>query len=211
MSQIKSPFIIVQNFLSPLQCEMFCDSVDTTLPDVDADNNPVMTKKTNPDVDKLIVDKLIDDEAAHDALMSHYDILYEGTERPTIEWFPQDCIGNKLHSENAHFTRGKWLRVHQRDLTGVIFLSDYNDKIPFDGEFEVYGGKLEFPQHDFSLNPQRGTLVIYPSGPHFINHTSKILAGEAFQIRFHIRAEPQFIYDSKNFPGDYRSWFEHVA
>jgi hypothetical protein len=103
------------------------------------------------------------------------------------------------------------MRLYNRDFTGVIFLSDYQEQVPFDDEYEVFGGKLEFYSHKFGFNPQRGTLIIFPSDPHFINATSPIQAGDLFQIRFHITCTQPYLYNPKNFPGNYTTWFNETV
>lgn len=210
-TQIKSPFLVVQEFISPLECEELISTADTTTPDEDKEGKPIYRASQSSAVEDILLERIINDEETIKVIEEYYDIQYKGLERPDIEWFPTDCVGNKLHCENSKYMRKKWLRVHPRDLTGVLFLTDYNDTTPFDDDFEVYGGKLEFPQHRFGFNSQRGTLIIYPSGPHFINHTAKILAGELFQVRFHIVAEEPLEYDPEKFPGDFTSWFEKLA
>lgn len=124
-----------------------------------------------------------------------------------FEWFPEESKGDFI-CENSEYLRHKWLRTRQRDLTGIIFLSDYQESLPFEQDYEVYGGKLEFVQHHFSFQPKRGTLIIFPSDPHFINITSKIIAGDLFQVRFHIAATQSYLYNPTVFPGDYSSWFK---
>jgi hypothetical protein len=89
----------------------------------------------------------------------------------------------------------------------VLFLSDYQESPSFDSEYEVYGGKLEFPQHAFGFNPRRGTLVLFPSDPHFINVTSDVFVGELFQSRLQLAASTPYFYDSEMFPGNYTQWF----
>ena len=91
-----------------------------------------------------------------------------------------------------------------------MFLSDYSENYPFDSDYEVYGGKLEFPQHDFGFNPERGTLIMYPSGPHFINAFSEVLAGDLFAARFHFGTHMPFLYNPEEFPGDYTNWFSDL-
>ncbi len=87
---------------------------------------------------------------------------------------------------------------------------DYNDQPPFDKEFEVFGGKLEFLQHNFGFNPRRGLGVIFPSDPHFLNLTSSIEYGELYQIRFQLQTETMFLYKPEEFPGDYSVWFKDI-
>ena len=140
----------------------------------------------------------------------YYNIKYKGTEVIDFEWFPEGSVG-EAQCENSQFTPAKkWLRNRDRDLSAILFLVDYQDQAPFDSEFEVSGGKLEFAQHDFGFVPERGTLIMFPSVPHFINATAEVLAGDLYQARFHIGAMAPFLYDPQDFPGNYTNWFSHL-
>lgn len=200
---VKSPFYVVEEFISPLLCEELVDLCNFTVPDTDKDLKEVKTTKTSDRAEAIIYDRLM---AVLPELQAHYQLLYKGTERVQFEWIPLGAK-NEFICENSSHLRGKWLRSKQRDLTAVLFLSDYQDSPTFEQEFEVYGGKLEFVQHKFGFNPQRGTLIVFPSDPHFINITSEVLAGDLFQARIQIAAQTPYLYDPKMFPGNYTSWF----
>lgn len=200
----KSPFYVIQEFISPMMCEDLLDLCDFNVPDVDKDGRPVQTTRKHERAEGMVYERVL---LALPELQAYYQFLYKGMERVAFEWFPEGSIGEH-HSENSQLLRKKWLRTKQRDFTGVLFLSDYEDKTPFDGEFEVLGGKLEFPQHHFSFQPKRGTLVIFPSDPHFINVTSEVFAGDLFQARIQIAANMPYIYDPAQFPGNFTTWFK---
>ena len=206
MQKVKSPFYVIEEFVSPRMCEDIVDSCDFLAANRDKEGHEIKTVKTNDQAESMIYERLL---GILPELQAHYQILYKGTERVQFEWFPEGSRGD-FSCENSEFLRGKWLRTRQRDLTGVLFLSDYQDNIPFDGEFECYGGKLEFAQHKFGFNPQRGTLVVFPSAPHFINNTTEILAGDLFQARIQIAAKTPFLYNPEAFPGNYTSWFAEL-
>lgn len=202
--KIKSPFYIVDDFLSPLACEEILLQLDFIVPDMNQDDEEVFTSKTHEGAEQIVFERLL--QIIPD-IEEHYGLTYRGTERVNFEWFPEGSEG-EAHAENSNFLRGKWLRTKQRDLTAVLFLSDYHNDANFDEDYEVYGGKLEFPQHKFGFNPKRGTLVVYPSAPHFINATSKVIVGDLFQARLHIATEEMFIYQPSDYPGNYTMWFE---
>lgn len=205
----KSPFYVVEEFLSPLLCEEIIDICDFTIPDVDISNKPLKTIKTSEQAQSIIYERLM---VLLPDIQSYYDFLYKGTEPMTFEWLPEGSKGsnNNIGAENSVFVRGKWLRTKQRDITGILFLCDYQESVSFDDEYEVYGGKLEFPQHAFSFNPQRGTLVLFPSDPHFINVTSDVFVGNLFQSRIQIAADAPYFYDPEKYPGNYTQWFAGV-
>lgn len=201
--EIKSPFYVVEEFISPLVCEDILDACNFTVPDTNKGGEPILTVRTSDYAEGVIYDRLT---SVIPTLTDYYGISYKGTEPVTVEWYSTGSDGS-LNCENSHFLRGKWLRTKQRDLTGVLFLVDYQDIPPVDLEFEVYGGKLEFPQHHFGFNPKRGTLIVFPSDPHFINKTSRIFMGDLFQVRIQIAAKTPYIYNPQTFPGNYTQWF----
>ncbi len=204
----KSPFFVVQEFLSPLLCEDIVDSLNFTIHNADKNDIPIKTFKSDS-VNELIIFQRL--QQIVPTLEKWYNISYMGTESVSFEWFAEGCAGEEPHCENSVYLRKKWLRTRNRDLSCVLFMSDYQSAPPFDDDFEVYGGKLEFPQHGFGFNPQRGTLIIYPSCPHFLSATQEIFTGDLFQAKFHIATKGPFLYDPKAFPGDYRSWLQEFA
>jgi hypothetical protein len=97
------------------------------------------------------------------------------------------------------------------DLVGFVWLKDYNENVPLDPRHEVFGGKLEFPAFNFSLVPQRGTLVMFPAGPHFITVISPILLSDLYQIKLTVcinqKNGGRWLYQPSNHPGKWQDWF----
>ena len=199
--QPKSPFLIFQNFISPLACENMILSLNTTTPDYDPQGRGIPSIRHNQKSEQIVFERT---QEALPLIESHYDIKYRAFERPTFEWYVEN-IDEKWRCGNSEHVRNKWVRVRDRDLTGILFLMDHQDSVPFDVDFEVCGGKLEFAQHGFGFNPERGTLIVFPSGPHFLHRTAPIMAGDLFQVRFHIAAQAPFLYQPTEFPGTYAS------
>jgi len=204
--QPKSPFYVVEDFVSPQMCEDIVDILNFYAPDVDKDDNPVLTVKTHEEAEQIIYERFL---LLIPKLEQYYGIQYKGMERVSFEWFPEGSR-NEAHAENSNFLRGKWLRTKQRDLTAVLFLCDYQEQDNLEREFEVYGGKLEFPQHKFGFCPSRGTLIVFPSDPHFINISSTVHVGDLFQARIQVAAQVPYIYDPKQFQGNYTVWFKDL-
>lgn len=206
----KAPFYVVQEFLSPLHCEEICDDLATsfTVPDTvgktDLDRRPVLMTTHHDRHEESIFERL---QIITPQVEQYYEVQYKGTEKMSFEWYPAGSKGD-FQCGNSKYLRQKWLRVYDRDLTGIVFLVDYQNKIPFETDYEVYGGKLEFVQHHFGFNPQRGTLLLFPSDPHFINITTEILVGDLYQVRFHIAAKHPYLYNPQRFPGNYTTWFK---
>lgn len=100
------------------------------------------------------------------------------------------------------------------DVVAYVWLKDYNSGVPLDPRFETYGGKLEFPAHNFSVLPKRGTCVIFPAGPHFITAVSHVFVGSAEYIKFALKLQIDtetgrvaWYYDPAQYPGTYVDWF----
>jgi hypothetical protein len=210
----KSPFKVYQNFISPKLCDQILAMVALKEPDRDSDGYPVKNERYDTAAEIPLVDKLVN---IVPDLEQHYDLKYKGVEHLLFQHFPEGMNGlaEQPHCENSQFIRKKWVKIKDRDLTGILWLKNYHDKTPLDRRIEVYGGKLEFPIYNFSFQPQRGTLVVYPSGPHFISATSPILVGDWYGVRFHIAAEAKdggvWFYQPENFEGDFQQWFsDHV-
>lgn len=199
----KSPFFVMQDLLSPKVCEQIIDKVGFYAPDHDENDNPIAMSKTHESSQELVYYPFMETVSS---LEEYYGFKHNGTETMQFE-FMAEGVEPIPHCENSKYIEKKWARVYNRDFTCVVFLSDYNDEPPFDSDFEVYGGKLEFPQHKFGFNPKRGTMIAYPSGPHFINASSTPIVGDLFQVRFHIACALPFLYQPTDFPGNYLSWF----
>ena len=206
----KAPFYIVQEFVSPLYCEEIVDDLASlfTVPDTrgktEEERLPLKMSRHHERHEGVLFDRL---QQIVPQVEKYYNIEYKATETMQFEWFPTTSKGT-FECGNSKYLRQKWLRVHDRDLTGILFLVDYQEKVPFETDYEVYGGKLEFVQHYFGFNPQRGTLILFPSDPHFINITSEILVGDLYQVRFHIAAKRPYLYNPQQFPGNYTTWFK---
>ncbi len=206
MATPKSPFYVIQDFITPKLCEAIVDNLGFYSPDVDTDGTPIKMIRYSEESETILYDRL---QQYIPKLMHHYESEYRGTEQIIFEYHAQGTKPTPL-CENSSYVKKKWARTRDRDFTGVLFLSDYNDNPPFDNDYEVYGGKLEFPQHQFGFNPQRGTLIVYPSGPHFINASADIFAGDLYQARIHIASAMPYLYQPEDFPGDYTTWFSDL-
>jgi hypothetical protein len=144
----------------------------------------------------------------------HYSATYRGLEKPVFQYFPENSKAPAQNPgcENSTYLRKKWVMNKDVDLVGYIWLKDFNDQVPLDPNHEVFGGKLEFPVYNFSIVPQRGTLVLFPAGPHFITVISPILLGDLYQIKLNVCIKEtgggRWFYQPKNFPGKWEQWFE---
>ena len=204
MATPKSPFYIIQDFISPKHCEQIVDNLGFYTPDVDQKGKPIKMMRHHEPSELLIYEQV---KPLIPEIEEYYEIKHRATESVSFEFYAEGTTPKPV-CENSIWINKKWTRTVDRDISAVLFLSDYQENVPFDSDYEVYGGKLEFPQHGFGFNPERGTLIIYPSTPHFINAVSDIMFGDLFVAKFHLSAFMPYLYDPEKFPGDYRTWFK---
>lgn len=203
MAVAKSPFLVVRGFLSPKICEGIVDSLGLYNPDLNPEGDPIKMIRSHQESEELIYDRFSE---MIPKIEEYYQFNHRGTESVMFEFYAEGTV-SEPQCENSNWIKKKWVRTKDRDFSCILFLSSSQDQVPFDGDYEVYGGKLEFPQHQFGFNPERGTLIVFPSGPHFINAVAPIVAGDLFLARFHIASAMPYLYNPREFPGDYRSWF----
>ncbi len=204
MATPKSPFLIFRELISPKQCEAIVSRLGFFQPDLNTDGDPIKMMRHHEGCEEELFRETI--QPITPTIFKHYGAEYRGTEQMAFEFKAGGVVGEPECS-NSQYLRQKWVQTKARDFTAVLFLSDYSSQANFDTDYEVYGGKLEFPQHGFGFNPERGTMVVFPSGPHFIHANADIIAGDLFQVKIHFAAKEPFLYQPTDFPGDYKSWF----
>lgn len=205
MTQSKSPFFLIEEFLSPLACEDIIDRLDHQFPNYDERGRGVKTIKFNRLSELRILPAL---EVFLPEFEEYYGYEHKGVTPFTFEWHPEKGVSEPPRCENSEYINKRWTRVNNHDFTGIIFLNSHQATVPFDRDYEVRGGTLQFPNHGFSIKPARGTLVIFPGDQHFINYTSPVEVGNLNQIRFHIASKKPYVYNRAAFPGDYTTWFK---
>lgn len=203
MATPRSPFLIYREFISPLYCETIISDLGFLDPDVTPDGKPLKMIRHNDRHEEELYHRVQD---IVPEVFEYYGAEYRATEKMWFEYLAEG-VQPEPECANSQYLRKKWVRTKDRDFTAFLFLVDYSNEVPFDGEYEVYGGKLEFPQHNFSFSAERGTLVIFPAAPHFIYCNSFVAAGDMFQVKMNFAATRPYIYQPAEFPGDYRSWF----
>lgn len=209
---IKSPFIIEPDFISPLICEEIVTEIGET-PNFDSDDKPVKLEKHLLKYEHILAEKI---RSLYDRIEDTYNCTYEGLQKPIFQLYPENASrpAEDVGCENAKFLRRKWVMHKDVDLVGFIWLKDFNSNVPLDTVSDVYGGKLEFPAFKFSLVPQRGTLVLFPAGPHFITAISPVLLGSLHQIKLNInikRNGAKWFYQPSEFPGSWTDWLAEFS
>lgn len=205
---IKSPFIVIKHFMSPMECETLLDSIGAAMPLYDENDNNLKTIIKRPVQQQRVWNKL---EQYFDYIEKYYNVEIESLADVDIEWYPEAAKEEAPRCENSLYFGKAWRIVNDYDFTIIVFLKDYNDTRDFDEDFECYGGKLELTNHGFSINPQRGMAIIFPSNQYFIHRTQSPVFGDAFQLRTHVICEKKFQYNSKQYEGNHSIWFKDLT
>lgn len=201
----KPPFFIVDEFLTEDECCTLMQRINLNFPSEDGDTF-VKTILGN----KIISDSIVNMFSYYEEdVEGYYGVGLHSFTNVQIEWFPETCKQDGVVCENAFIRNGKWQRRNANDFTAVIFLKNHTTSTDFDDEVDVYGGTLQFPVQNVSIHPKIGTLVLFPSGPHFRNNTVSPKLGDMLQLRFHIVCEKPYEYTIQQFPGDYRTWWKN--
>jgi hypothetical protein len=201
----KSPFLVIENFLTPLECEAAVDRSYFNFPNKDIDGRAIKTFTRNIATEELILDRM-------DGVLDMMEDYYEGYEHGGIlpievEMYPEKSVLEGTRCENSLYN-GKWLRVNDQDFTAILFLKDDNSSTNFDDYYEVYGARLQFKNYNFSFHPQRGQLIIFPSGPHFLNAIIPPSLGDLYQLRMQFVGLKPYTFDPTKFPGNHTTWFK---
>lgn len=209
---IKSPFLVFQYLFDSDTCARFAETVRVE-PLRTPDGRLEGLERNYVPLEGEILEKVT---PLIPQIEAHFGVKHRGLEHLVFQQFPvTGKLAEEPKCENAVYKRKKWVKVRDRDLTGILWLKDYQETPPFDPARHVLGGKLEFPVYNFGLQPQRGTLVIYPSCERFISATTNILVGELQCVRFHFASSAPngapWIYQPANFQGDFRTWFSNVV
>lgn len=206
---MNSPFLIVQDFLSPQTCEKILKDIHIAEPDKDLNGDPIKLERFNLEWDQPLAERF---RELVPQIEEKFNCVYRGLEKPVFQFYPENAKvpAEGPGCENAKYIRKKWVMTKDVDLVAFVWLKDYNDSVPLDPRHEIYGGKLEFPAYNFSLMPQRGTLVLFPAGPHFISVISPVLLGDLYQIKLPICVETKdnnrWFYQPANYPGSWQDW-----
>lgn len=201
-----SPFMIHQGFLTDGECNDIVRQMKRHVA-FDEEGFALPDEFHQPPLAESIFEKF---KRIIPELEQHYGIEYRGNEHALFQQFPAGMKGNAAvphHAENSRYLRKKWVRVGAADITGYLWLNDYAEHENYKPDM-VYGGKVEFPQYGFSLVPQKGTLILFPAGPHFIKAISSVLVGTLYQVKLNLVAQTPMFYDPTKFEIDKNRWFD---
>jgi hypothetical protein len=207
------PFIVAEDFLSPLRCENIVKQYGIRRPSFDERGLPINQKRdlesdvTFPLTSDLLSDFTSEIEQRYNAKLRSDQPIYK-----FIQYFENSKEKPEgMGCANSVYQRKKWTRSRDVDLVGYIWLKSYCGTVPLDPREEVYGGKLEFPRWNCSLTPNRGTMVIFPAGPQFLTSVSHVLVGSLELIKFGIKlqapdGEP-WSFEGERYSGEFPEWF----
>lgn len=198
-----SPFMVTEQLMSPLTCEEIIDTFHPEVPMTHDDGSVSSTTISNASLNELVVPYV---KALMPLLDEKYGVDIKAIHSISLDWIPQGAVKEPV-CESSEFISGNWVKHQLIDFTSIIFLTSFNDNPPFDDEFECNGGCLEFINHKFNVKPSRGDCITYPSDPRFANANSKVLNGDCFQLRVNYAATTPYVYNPKEFPGNYLTWF----
>jgi hypothetical protein len=204
---IKSPFLILKDFISPLDCENILDTFGTHYPDTNENNVDIKTILAHPLYENRMWQVL---SKYFDYIENYYSVEVDSVSKMDVEWYPARSVQEPSHCDNSIYSNKKWKRVIDYDFTVIIFLKDFNNNRNFDDDFECYGGQLEFLNHQFSINPVRGTAIVFPSNQHFLHSTKSPDFGDMFQLKLHLICDPAFEYNQADYQGNYKLWFDSL-
>lgn len=204
---VKSPFFIDEEFLSPLLCEQIVDNLSTEFntPDYDENNIPSLVKCTNEPSQNIIINKFENDILSK--LEHHFNVSIDKVTQPNFLWYPERYTNKQVFCDNSNYISNKWHKTKKRDLSITIFLSTFCKDPSIDCDYEVYGGKIDYPQYNFGFEAQRGSLIIHPSDPHFLYSINDIIVGDLLVCKFYLTTKDVYVYNPQHFPGNYKTWF----
>lgn len=200
----RSPFILVEDFIPFNECEEIVLNLKHSIPNRDSKNNPVKTFKTNQLAELRLMERV---DNFLDNAETYYGFQAVNLSPFNFEWMPEGYLGEPPKPDDGIFFNGKWTKSKDIDFTLLIFLSSTKDVSISDTLMESFGGKLEFFNHNLTITPKAGTILMFPSNEHFLNTFTEVSLGNLNCIRCYITAKEPYKYSPSDFPGDYRTWF----
>lgn len=174
-------------------------------------NAPERSIITNPpysnDIEDYIIEQ-VDNSNLVGMVESTHGVEIVGYGDFEYHWYPRGYKSRETICDAFQYEEGKWFKIHDdRDFTCILMLRDTAKGSSIDEDFEVFGGKLEMPNWNFSFNSKRGTLICFPSCPRFLHRISEVELGEQNFIKFRLKAKEQYIMNVNDFSGNPSTWF----
>lgn len=183
----ESPFFVIEDLLSPLQCERllkmnFVQNAGKCTRGLNQGNIPIVSHALSDYTEQI-------NQRYNAELSEDMKLLFQQ--------YPEDATNPAQFPliDGWEVSRRKWSKVKNIDLIGFIPLKSYCDSIPIDLSFEVYGGKLELMNFNFSILPERGSLILMPCVPNFVYAISPINFGTFEMIRVNYTFKSEWNFD----------------
>jgi hypothetical protein len=122
----------------------------------------------------------------------YYNVNVKEISSPILS---NDC---NVTCDNSRYKRN-WIRKNDYDFTGYIALSNYSKDVPFDEDYDVYGGELIFKNYGIQISPTMGDLIIFPSCANFLHYHNKPMVGTFNYIKLFITCENPYIFNFKEY------------
>lgn len=200
----KSPFLVIENFISPLLADEIIVNTNFNTPDLYPDDKPMVTTKFDEEFDDIISDRI--NKLVVPILAKHFDTSISTIHPIEIEMLVPDAHV-PVHADGFNLVDNNWVKTKPWDFTAILFLSEHTNETNIDDLTQCNGGKLEFINFNFSFNPTVGTLIVFPNDPRFSNASSYVKIGECYQIRIHLQSDIMYLYDPSKFKGSPDIWF----
>ncbi len=193
----KSPFIIQDGVITPLECENILNDLIVG----EFIDEFTSQYKSQHVLDETNLQYIVNiAKSLFSTINSHYDVKCHKIENIGFTYGKHRCEASLFKSFNSVFYNNVWVRNEFNDFTLTIFLTSFHhNKEPIDTEFESHGGAFQFPQHNTSIYPDRGGVLIHPSDNHFMRNHTAIDNGTLCFIDVTISCDGLYFYDPFKF------------
>lgn len=196
---MKSPFLILEEYLSPLQCEnilndLYCiDCIDFS------DTNKKYCYPISDDALFNHLEKII--KSIYPKINEMYGVNCAKIEVIEYRLMRENTEATDFQAYNSVYLNGQWVRNEFNDFVITIMLTSHVQSTDdgLDAEFEHYGAGIQYPQHNVTFYSDRGGILIHPSDPHFIHNISANHLGTCALINVAVSCDNLYLYDPVSF------------
>jgi hypothetical protein len=155
--------LVINNFLTEEECDLIVNNLNTktALSLTGFWENRIFSEFSFPKECKSILKKY--------RIKSHAQVkkIYGDT-----------LLANSMNQHIVKWPEGPGMEEHIDDeakershyhIASVLYLNDNYD-----------GGEINFPQHNLSIKPKKGDLLIFPGNQNYAHEVKEILSGERF-------------------------------
>jgi predicted 2-oxoglutarate/Fe(II)-dependent dioxygenase YbiX len=87
------------------------------------------------------------------------------------KYYPGKAMGAHVDSYDSMFNSNSTVQTNFAMMSAILYLND-----------DYEGGDLRFPNHDLTLKPKAGSMVVFPSTHPFIHESLKITSGYKYIV-----------------------------